>query len=257
MLDALPKFWRQRSHMASLSAHLAKSLLQTATPRRPNIVRASICTASLSRRWFSDAATSTAASSTAETTVAADAPDAPVKKRSVRKPKVAAPSTAESSTEVPADAPDAPVKKRPGRKPKADAGDPPAKKRLGRPPKYIITANELAPEAEPYKPKAGRPKKSDAPRPAKLNLRPRKPQVVKVTAPPASLLELPPGEHWHHYFPARKDWSYRTTISNVESARKLAESFVPEGSKDKVVIEVNPGQLLRNVYIDKAYTQEI
>ncbi|KJA20076.1 hypothetical protein HYPSUDRAFT_43714 [Hypholoma sublateritium FD-334 SS-4] len=229
--------------MASLSAQLAKSLLQTATPRRPNIVRASICTASLSRRWFSDATASTATSSATETTVAADAPDAPVKKRPGRKPKAETPSTAASSTETPADAPDAPAKKRPGRKPKAkaDAADPPVKKRIGRPPKHIIMANELAPEAEPYKRRVGRPKKSDPPRLPKMNLRPRKPQAVKMTAASVSLLELPPAEQWHHYFPARKDWSYRTTISNPESARKLAESFVPEGSRDKVVIEANPG----------------
>lgn len=214
------------SHMASLSGRFARCLLQTATHRRPSPVCASTCTTSFSRRWFSDATASSTTSPAAETTIDADAPETPVKKRRGRKPKVDTQSTAEL--------PDEKEKKRPGR-----------------PPKYISTVEELA-SGDPCKPKPGRPKSDKILQKYSRTFRPQKPQAMKGDATRVSFLELPPGEEWHHYFPIKKETAHRTTVSNTETARILAEKFVPKGSKDKVIIEANPGQYLWDALAERA-----
>ncbi|KAF5393355.1 hypothetical protein D9757_000545 [Collybiopsis confluens] len=63
---------------------------------------------------------------------------------------------------------------------------------------------------------------------------------------PQDKTNLPPREDWREIF----SWvpvNDRVSISNAETAALVAESFVPEGSKDQVVIEAfpGPGQLTR------------
>jgi len=53
--------------------------------------------------------------------------------------------------------------------------------------------------------------------------------------------ELPPIELWRKYFLTEKVVSRRSVIRNPETAAMLAETFVPEGSKDKIIIDASPG----------------
>jgi transcription factor 1 len=53
--------------------------------------------------------------------------------------------------------------------------------------------------------------------------------------------ELPPLELWAHFFPYTKETQHRTTIQNPETARMIAEALIPEGSKDKIIIDAYPG----------------
>ncbi|KAJ2930301.1 hypothetical protein H1R20_g6796, partial [Candolleomyces eurysporus] len=58
--------------------------------------------------------------------------------------------------------------------------------------------------------------------------------------------ELPPVEDWVKTFKFSEKRK-RKTLCNVETAKKLAELFVPEGSKDKIIVEAyaGPGLLSR------------
>jgi hypothetical protein len=59
---------------------------------------------------------------------------------------------------------------------------------------------------------------------------------------PLSKLSLPPLSEWRNHFPSSKgDGSHRISLCNPESAYQVADSFVPEGSRDKVIIEAFPG----------------
>ena len=54
-------------------------------------------------------------------------------------------------------------------------------------------------------------------------------------------VELPPPEVWWkiYRFPEKRK---RKTISNPDTAKELAEKFVPEGSKGKVIVEAWAGE---------------
>lgn len=54
-------------------------------------------------------------------------------------------------------------------------------------------------------------------------------------------IQLPPPEEWWkiYRFPEKRK---RKTISNPETAKSLAEKFVPEGSKEKVIVEAWAGE---------------
>ncbi|KAF9462341.1 S-adenosyl-L-methionine-dependent methyltransferase [Collybia nuda] len=58
---------------------------------------------------------------------------------------------------------------------------------------------------------------------------------------------LPPMMEWRKYFPFMADVNHRISIRNPETAAVMAETFVPEGSNGKVIIEAfpGPGQLTR------------
>ncbi|KAF8812924.1 S-adenosyl-L-methionine-dependent methyltransferase [Phlegmacium glaucopus] len=62
-----------------------------------------------------------------------------------------------------------------------------------------------------------------------------------------SKLNLPPIDKWRQYFAIAEAQRLRTFIRHPETAQKLAEAFVPEGSKDLIIIEAaaGPGQLTR------------
>ncbi|PPQ99759.1 hypothetical protein CVT24_009662 [Panaeolus cyanescens] len=59
--------------------------------------------------------------------------------------------------------------------------------------------------------------------------------------PDMNKLELPPIDDWRPHFPWSKEIAMRASVRNPDTAAMLAEAFLPKGSKDKVVIEANPG----------------
>ncbi|KAF8160620.1 S-adenosyl-L-methionine-dependent methyltransferase [Crassisporium funariophilum] len=57
-----------------------------------------------------------------------------------------------------------------------------------------------------------------------------------------SRIELPHHDHWRPYFKDNGTATrMRASVRHPDTARLLAEAFVPEGSKDKIIIDVNPG----------------
>ncbi|KAF8902941.1 S-adenosyl-L-methionine-dependent methyltransferase [Gymnopilus junonius] len=56
-----------------------------------------------------------------------------------------------------------------------------------------------------------------------------------------SKVQLPHMDTWRKVFHMTKDVGKRVSLRNPDTAKMLAESFVPEGSRDKVVIEASPG----------------
>jgi transcription factor 1 len=56
-----------------------------------------------------------------------------------------------------------------------------------------------------------------------------------------SKINLPPLSEWRQYFPASPLIHHRVSVRNPEAALAIAEAFVPNGSKDKVIIESFPG----------------
>ena len=56
-----------------------------------------------------------------------------------------------------------------------------------------------------------------------------------------SKLNLPPIDKWRQYFAIAEGQRLRTFLRHPETARMLAEAFVPEGSKDLIVIEAAAG----------------
>lgn len=70
------------------------------------------------------------------------------------------------------------------------------------------------------------------------------------TLPKLPFGELPPPEDWRKYFPLSFGvGGQRVSLSNAETAAKVAESFVPAGSKDKVIIEAFPGMSSSNLHL--------
>jgi len=56
-----------------------------------------------------------------------------------------------------------------------------------------------------------------------------------------SKIDLPPLSEWRQYFPGSPLIHHRVSVRNPEAALAIAEAFVPNGSKDKVIIESFPG----------------
>jgi hypothetical protein len=54
-------------------------------------------------------------------------------------------------------------------------------------------------------------------------------------------LNLPPIDKWRQLFSIMEGHRLRLFLRNPDTARMLAEAFVPEGSKDLIVIEAAPG----------------
>ncbi|EAU91159.1 hypothetical protein CC1G_03327 [Coprinopsis cinerea okayama7 len=74
----------------------------------------------------------------------------------------------------------------------------------------------------------------------------------KTDTLPQPSVNLPAPEKWAESFNVKlstKPLSGRISVSNPETADKLANAFVPEGSKDKVIVEAypGPGQLTRSL----------
>ena len=88
-----------------------------------------------------------------------------------------------------------------------------------------------------------KPKKEKRPVEPKKGKAPRRGEVLP-DVPPG---ELPPIELWRKYFLTEKVASHRSVVRNPETAAMLAETFVPEGSKDKIIIDVSPGVHISNL----------
>lgn len=56
-----------------------------------------------------------------------------------------------------------------------------------------------------------------------------------------SKLNLPPIDKWRQYFAILEGQRLRFFLRNPDTAQMLAEAFVPEGSKDLIVIEAAAG----------------
>jgi transcription factor 1 len=82
------------------------------------------------------------------------------------------------------------------------------------------------------RPKRGRPPKSEAHDSSKK----REEVLSKVVG-----WDLPPLNLWRKYFPLDKSSLHRSVIRNPDTAAMLADAFVPEGSKDKIIIDACPG----------------
>lgn len=61
--------------------------------------------------------------------------------------------------------------------------------------------------------------------------------------------DLPPREDWIDLFPYSAETKARYTVVNPELCKQLAETFVPEGSKDKIIMEAFPGELSVSVSV--------
>jgi hypothetical protein len=59
--------------------------------------------------------------------------------------------------------------------------------------------------------------------------------------------DLPPIDMWRKYFPIEKASGHRCSVRRPETAAMLADAFVPDGSKDKIIIEASPGVLIFQV----------
>ncbi|KAG0700711.1 S-adenosyl-L-methionine-dependent methyltransferase, partial [Suillus ampliporus] len=71
----------------------------------------------------------------------------------------------------------------------------------------------------------------------------RKPKARKGNISlPVNRLDLPPRSEWRNYFPTGgMTLKNRISIANPETAALVADSFVPSGSRNKVIIEAYPG----------------
>ncbi|KAG7091060.1 hypothetical protein E1B28_010117 [Marasmius oreades] len=76
----------------------------------------------------------------------------------------------------------------------------------------------------------------------------RKTNLQKDLPPPEERIVLPPVSQWRALFPPTlKTTKKRVSIANPSTADKVANAFVPDGVKGKVIIETfpGPGQLTR------------
>lgn len=82
---------------------------------------------------------------------------------------------------------------------------------------------------------------------AKLNSPPAKPRATRRKSEltdeelNVSKLKLPPIDKWRQYFAIMEGQRLRFFLRNPDTARILAEAFIPEGSKDLIVVEAAAG----------------
>ncbi|KAJ8596602.1 S-adenosyl-L-methionine-dependent methyltransferase [Rhizopogon salebrosus TDB-379] len=95
-------------------------------------------------------------------------------------------------------------------------------------PKNIQGVGEIAPKAEP--------------RSSSISKVDRRRRAKNKLSLPADRLELPPLSQWLDYFPTGgMALKGRISIANPDTAALVADSFVPHGSRDKVIVEAYPG----------------
>ncbi|KAF8198108.1 S-adenosyl-L-methionine-dependent methyltransferase [Pholiota molesta] len=120
----------------------------------------------------------------------------------------------------------------------APAEDPPKRKKPGRKPKIKVEEEE---GEEVVIPVVKRRSKIYDKLPDGTVAPTKKKKAVDPNITHISKQELPPLELWAHFFPYTKETQHRTTIQNPETARMIAEALIPEGSKDKIIIDAYPG----------------
>ncbi|KAK7045566.1 hypothetical protein VNI00_007398 [Paramarasmius palmivorus] len=119
-------------------------------------------------------------------------------------------------------------------------------KKRGRPKKVDTTfpEPEIRPKARPRKAASPQPKATEEKTPSLTKERSksgRKKIIVEDhLPPPEQRTELPPVSQWQKLFHARSQ-SHRVSLADAEVAPLVADAFVPEGSKGKVIIEAFPG----------------
>ena len=64
--------------------------------------------------------------------------------------------------------------------------------------------------------------------------------------------ELPPINLWRKYFLTEKASGQRCAVRKPETAAMLADIFVPEGSKDKIIIEASPGVYISQNFVSSS-----
>lgn len=80
-------------------------------------------------------------------------------------------------------------------------------------------------------------------------------QIAPLSTQPATInpasetskVLLPPLDQWRKRFPPLISVMNRVSVRNPQTARAMADAFVPDGSRDKVIVEAypGPGQLTR------------
>ena len=100
-----------------------------------------------------------------------------------------------------------------------------------------IRSSQLSSASEVVKPRRTRSKNGQA------KSRRKVPQltVEDEAAMNESKLDLPPIDKWRQYFAIMEGQRLRFFLRNPDTARMLAEAFIPKGSKDLIVIEAAAG----------------
>jgi hypothetical protein len=71
----------------------------------------------------------------------------------------------------------------------------------------------------------------------------------------SSKVALPPLSEWGHHFPSKsRQVRDRVSVQNPSTAAAIAESFVPEGSCSKIILEAYPGKFWLHHILDPAKT---
>ena len=214
------------------SSHLLRVLRPTCNYRQIYLSRTlPLYTGVFHRCFFSDKPILSLESST----------EAPVKKRQKRsetaKPKVARrPKLTEEELDVSIrsleSSTEEPVKKRQKRSETA-------KSKVARRPKLTeeeeLNVSIRSSESSTEEPVKKRRKRSETAKP-----RTRRPELTEEELN-VSKLNLPPIDKWRQYFAIMEGQRLRFFLRNPDTARKLAEAFVPEGSKDLIIIEAASG----------------
>ncbi|KAI4524473.1 S-adenosyl-L-methionine-dependent methyltransferase [Schizophyllum commune Loenen D] len=119
-------------------------------------------------------------------------------------------------------------------------GDVVKPKRTRRPRKKATEDSPDAPEASTSTPKRS-PRQRTAVR-RKLQATTDEMETIAVKDEDwQSRVTLPPVEDWNEMFPSHYSVTTRLTLHNANTAREIAEAYIPEGSEGKTIIEAYPG----------------
>lgn len=112
-------------------------------------------------------------------------------------------------------------------------------------PEEIVTSTLTTPQRKRSRPKIVQ--DSEAKTELQTALTPKVDRRRKIRRDKLSLpdnrLDLPPLSQWIGYFPTGGlTLKSRISLANPDTAALVADSFVPSGSRDKVIIEAYPGE---------------
>jgi hypothetical protein len=123
-------------------------------------------------------------------------------------------------------------------RPATSAGEKPVKKRRKRTIKTVAAEGDCPTPTAEQSNEETKPKREKEPKVKKKGMASLRPGEVLPEVPAG---ELPPLHLWRKFFPTEKASLHRCAVRNPETAAMLADIFVPEGSKDKIIIEASPG----------------
>jgi hypothetical protein len=87
----------------------------------------------------------------------------------------------------------------------------------------------------------------------------------QYTSANAEIPQLPAHAEWGNVFGGQGNKltptrgikvAHRISLSNAETAKKVAEAMIPDGSKDKIIIEGFPGENLTAAYVCYVLTRK-